>query len=118
MASVWSSNEVDYAKEMSEGKEDKMDADTCSELCQDSDIDGSELPGFKGSVEDLVVAFLWWFGGITMHFCHSETINNNNKKKRKSVHILAIIVRLVLKGETPASAVERETSLIATGHKT
>ena len=32
---------MDYVQEMSEGKEDEMDAETCSELCQDSDADGS-----------------------------------------------------------------------------
>ena len=34
---------MDYVQEMSEGKEDEMDVETCSESCQDSDVDGSEL---------------------------------------------------------------------------
>ena len=38
-------------QELSEGKED---AELCSESCQDSDVDGSEFPGCKGTVEDLV----------------------------------------------------------------
>ena len=39
---------MDYIQEMSEGKEDVMDAETCSESCQNSDIDGSQFPGCKG----------------------------------------------------------------------
>ena len=44
MSSLWSGDEV-Y-----EGKEDKIDAEMCSESWQDSDVDGSEC---KGGVEDL-----------------------------------------------------------------
>ena len=55
MCSVWSGDEVDYVQEMSEGKEGEMDAGTCSESCQDSDVDGSEFPGCRGGVEDLLV---------------------------------------------------------------
>ena len=43
MASNWSGDEVDDVQEMSEGKDDEMDGGTCSEWCQDSDVDGSEL---------------------------------------------------------------------------
>ena len=49
-----SRDEVDYLQEVSEGEEDEMNAGSCSESCQDSDIDGSEFPGCKGSIEDLV----------------------------------------------------------------
>ena len=48
---------MDYIQEMSEGKEDEMDAGTCSESCQDSDVDGSEFPGCRGYF-DHVVEFL------------------------------------------------------------
>ena len=43
-----------------------MDAGTCSESCQDSDIDGSEFPGRKGGVVTLdhVVEFLLWLRGM------------------------------------------------------
>ena len=37
MCSIWSGYEVD---EMSEGKEDEMNTETCSESCQYSDVDG------------------------------------------------------------------------------
>ena len=50
--------------EMSEGRVDEMDGETCSESCQDSDVDGSEFPGCKGSVDDQVVGFLWYLGGM------------------------------------------------------
>ena len=49
-----SGDEVDYLQEVSECEEDEMDAGLCSESCQDSDVDDSEFPGCKGSVEDLV----------------------------------------------------------------
>ena len=49
---------MDYVQEMSEGKEDEMDAGTCSESCQDSDVDGSEFPGCRGGVEDLLMTLL------------------------------------------------------------
>ena len=49
---------MDYVQEMSEGKEDEMDAGTCSESCQDSDVDGSEFPGCRGGVEDLLITLL------------------------------------------------------------
>ena len=45
MAYNWSRDKVDDVQAMSEGKDDEMDKETCSELCQDSDIDGSEFPG-------------------------------------------------------------------------
>ena len=51
---------MDYVQEMSEGKENEMDTETYSESCQDSDIDGSEFPGCKVGVEDLL---------ITLSFC-------------------------------------------------
>ena len=38
-----------------------MDAETCSELCQDSDVDGSEFPECRGGG---VVEFLLWLGGM------------------------------------------------------
>lgn len=40
---------MDYALEMSEGKEDEMDVEMCSESC---DVDGSQFPGCNGCVED------------------------------------------------------------------
>ena len=48
---------MDYVQEMSEGKEDEMDTGTCSESCQDSDVDGSEFPGCRDGVEDLLITF-------------------------------------------------------------
>ena len=60
MCSIGSGDEVDYIQEVSEGKEDEMDAGRCSELCQDSDVDDSEFPGCRGGVEDHVVKFLLW----------------------------------------------------------
>ena len=49
---------MDYVQEMFEGKEDEMDARTCSGSCQDSDIDGSQFPGCRGGVEDLLITSL------------------------------------------------------------
>ena len=49
---------MDYAQEMSEGKEDEMDAETCSESFQDCDIDSSEFPGCRVGVEDLLITLL------------------------------------------------------------
>ena len=46
---------MDYVNEMSEGKDDEMDGGTCSESFQESDIDYSECPGCKGSVDDIYV---------------------------------------------------------------
>ena len=43
---------------MSEGKDDKMNGETFSESCQDSDIDGSEFPECKNSVDDLLIKLL------------------------------------------------------------
>ena len=37
---------------------DKMDTETCSESCRDSDIGGSEFPGCKGGVEYLLITLL------------------------------------------------------------
>ena len=54
----WSGDKVDDVQEMSEGKDDKMDGETCSEWCQDSDVDGSEFPGCKGGVGDLLIKLL------------------------------------------------------------
>ena len=36
---------VDDMQKMSEGKDDKMDREMYLELCQDSDVNGSEFPG-------------------------------------------------------------------------
>ena len=58
MASNWSGHEVDNVQEMSEVKDDEIDGETCSELCQDSDTDGSEFPGCKGRVDDLLIKLL------------------------------------------------------------
>ena len=55
MASNWSGDDV---QEMSGGKDDEMDGGTCSEWCQDSDVDGSEFPGCKGGVDDLLIKLL------------------------------------------------------------
>ena len=44
---MWSVDDMDYVQEMSEGKDNEMYGETCSELCQDSDVDGSEFPGCK-----------------------------------------------------------------------
>ena len=49
---------MDYVQEMTEGKEDEMDAETCSESCQDSDVDSNEFPACKGGVEDLLIMLL------------------------------------------------------------
>ena len=46
---------MDYIQEMSEGQEEEMDAETCSESCQDSDVECSEFPG---GVEDLLMMLL------------------------------------------------------------
>ena len=58
MCSIWSEDEVDYVQEMYEGKEDEMDTETCSESSQDSNVDGSEFPGCKDGVEDLLIMLL------------------------------------------------------------
>ena len=50
MACNWSGDEVDDVQEMSEVKDDEMGGEMCSEWCQDSDVEGSEFPGCKGSV--------------------------------------------------------------------
>ena len=55
MASNWSGDEVDDVQRMSEGEDDEIDGETSSESCQDSDVDGSEFPGCKGSVDDLLI---------------------------------------------------------------
>ena len=39
----------------SEGKEDEIDIETCSESCQDSD---GEFPGCRGGVEDIFMSLL------------------------------------------------------------
>ena len=41
-----------------EGKEDEIDSETCSESCQDSDVDGREFPGCRGGVEDILMTLL------------------------------------------------------------
>jgi len=61
MCSVWSGDDVDYVQEMSEGE---GDAETGSESCQDSDIDGSEFPWCRGGVEDLLITFLSFCCGM------------------------------------------------------
>ena len=43
---------MDYIQE---GKGDEMVAETCSESCQDSDVDGSDFPGCRGGVEDILI---------------------------------------------------------------
>ena len=40
MASNWSGDEVYDVQRMSEGEDDKIDRETSSESCQDSDVDG------------------------------------------------------------------------------
>ena len=55
MACNWSGDEVDDVEEVCEGKDDEEDGETCSESCQDSDVDGSEFPGCKGSVGDFLI---------------------------------------------------------------
>ena len=64
MASNWSGDKVDNVQEMSESKEDEMDGETCSESCQDSDVDGSEFPGCKGSVDGLFIKLLSFCGVV------------------------------------------------------
>ena len=44
---------MDDVQEMSEVIDDEM----CSESCQDSDVDGSEFPGCKGSVLIKLLSF-------------------------------------------------------------
>ena len=50
-------DEVNDVQAMSEGK-DEMDRKICFESCQDSEVDGSEFPGVKGSVDDLSIMLL------------------------------------------------------------
>ena len=54
---------MDYVQEMSEGKEDEVDTDMCSESYQDSDVDGSEFPWCGGGVGDLLITLLTFCRG-------------------------------------------------------
>ena len=62
--SICSRDKVDYVQEMPEGKEYDMDAETCSELCQDNDVDGSEFLECKGGVDNHIVQFLLSLGSM------------------------------------------------------
>ena len=62
MASVWSRESLDALLEMSEGKDDEMEGEACSESCQDSDLDGSEFPGCVGSVDEVLINMLGFCG--------------------------------------------------------
>ena len=49
---------MDHIQKISEGKENELATEMCSVLYQDSDIDGSEFPGYKDEVEDLLITLL------------------------------------------------------------
>ena len=64
MASVWSRESLDDLLEMSEGKDDEIERETCSESCQDNDVDGSEFPGCMGSVDGVLIKLLVFCGNL------------------------------------------------------
>ena len=65
MASNWSRHKVDDVQAMSEGKNDGMDT------VLDSDIDGSEVSGCEGSVDDLLIKLLSLRGMVSLpDQCH------------------------------------------------
>ena len=41
--------------EVDDVQDNEMDGETCSESCQDCDVDGCEFAGCKGSVDDLLI---------------------------------------------------------------
>ena len=62
MASNWSGDEVDNVQAKCECNDDEMDGETCCGSWQDSVVEGSEFPGCKGIVDNLLVKLLSFCG--------------------------------------------------------